>query len=367
MAKGHGFGSGEPVKLYWDKVGGVLLGTTTANSLGGWGGGSAITFTVPMSPSGTTYPVVAVGQNTGWRASAQFTIATFLHLSWSSGAAIPNAHIEAAGAVANNKLYAISGGGGDCTDGGGSGPTTAVDIYDPSTNTWSSGPAVNVARNQDPVAVTLGSKIYLIGGTTGCGGAAVTTVESLDLGTNVWTALPAASNLPGSLTGNNHCAAAAGTKIYYFQSAGIGVFDTTTQTWSVLPANPLLSPSSYCKAVPYGTNKIQISGPGNGGADANSQRVLTFDATSNTISVGARTTVPGCGARLGGAAQPGGADRRRLLADERSGDRRAGVVQPVAVALAARRPPERDGQRQGLPVRRRVGGDHHPDRADRRL
>jgi Kelch motif protein len=166
-----------------------------------------------------------------------------------------------------------------------------VAISPPNTNTWSSGSPVNVARDQDPVAVTLGSKIYLIGGTAGCGGATVTTVESLDLGTNVWTALPAASNLPLTLTGNNHCAAAAGTKIYYFQAAGIGVFDTSTNTWSVLPANPLLSPSSYCKAVPYGTNKIQISGPGNGSADANSQRVLTFDATSNTISVGARTTV----------------------------------------------------------------------------
>src|SRR5229473_6474586 len=153
-----------------------------------------------------------------------------IDISWSLGATIPNSHIEGAGAVAFGKLYVISGASGDCTDGIAGATTNAVDIYNPLTNTFSSGPSVNLARDQNPIAATVGPNIYLIGGTTGCGGASVASVERLNLRTGKWTVLPSTSSLPAPLQGVEACGAVAGTKIYEFEQAGIGVFDATTLT-----------------------------------------------------------------------------------------------------------------------------------------
>src|SRR5271168_430542 len=82
-------------------------------------------------------------------------------ISWSLGATIPHPHIEGAGAVAHRRLYVISGGSVDCTDGQVAAPTTDVDIYDPVTNTFSAGPSVNIARDEQPIAATVGSSVYL--------------------------------------------------------------------------------------------------------------------------------------------------------------------------------------------------------------
>jgi hypothetical protein len=165
-----------------------------------------------------------------------------------------------------------------------------VDIYDPATDSFNAGPGVNIARDEYPMAATVGNSIYLIGGTSACLGPTVLQVEQLDLITNTWTVLPASSNLPSPLDGAEHCGAAVGTKIYYFQGGGIGVFDTATNTWTVLTASPLLSPSLFCRATTIG-NQVVITGPGNGTADANSQRILVFDATTGSVTLLAATAV----------------------------------------------------------------------------
>lgn len=240
-------------------------------------------------------PVLAVLSlnSVGLAAAPANHAAPVTDLVWKIGANIPRSHIESAGTVAHgNKLFVISGAPGDCTDGSAKPPTKAVDIYFWPTNKWTSGPSVNFARDQEPLAATVANKIFLIGGTTGCGGTTVRTVEELNLAKMKWSALPSSSDLPASLTGNNHCGVAVGKKIYYFQDAGIGVFNTSTLTWSVLPASPLLSPSLFCKASVVRPNRIMITGPGNGSADSHSQRVLMFDPSAGTLTQLSISTVP---------------------------------------------------------------------------
>lgn len=210
------------------------------------------------------------------------------NLGWSFGANIPNAHQEGAGAVANNKFYVISGADLSCSDTDQGTPTTAVDIYDTVTNTFMAGPSVNFARDMYPIAADVGNSVYLIGGTASCYGPTVIQVEKLDLNTNTWTVLAAGSNLPAPLDGTWHCGAVHGDQIYYFQAGGIGVFDTTTDTWTVLPASPLLTPSDFCQATTLG-NQIVVTGPGDLGYN---QRILVFDVATGNMSLLTATTVP---------------------------------------------------------------------------
>jgi len=216
---------------------------------------------------------------------------SFSDISWAFGVAIFNPHQEAAGVKAKGKFYVISGSDVSCSDQGGGSVTTKVDIYDPTVDDFSSGSDVNIGRTEAPAAVKVGKSIYLIGGVSACSGTTVRTVEQLSLKTGIWTALPSTSDLPAALDGFFHCAAKVDTNIYYFQANGIGVFDTTTLTWTVLPADPLLNPSYFCRATRIGNGHVIITGPGDGSADPFSQRILDFDSASGTLTLLTSQTV----------------------------------------------------------------------------
>jgi Kelch motif len=213
------------------------------------------------------------------------------NLNWTFGAIIPTAHQEGAGAVVGSKIYVISGEDQDCSDSGTGTVTPAVDIYDTATNTFAPGPPVNIGRTEAPLAATVGNSVYLIGGGATCNGDAVVQVEKLDLNTNTWTVLGSGSNLPSSLDGYFHCGAVYGSKIYYFEQQGIGVFDTTTNTWNVLTASPLLTPSWFCRATAVGS-QIVITGPADAKPDPYSQRILVFDVNTGNMTKLPAITVP---------------------------------------------------------------------------
>jgi hypothetical protein len=214
------------------------------------------------------------------------------NLTWTLGPTIPTAHQEGAGAVAGSKIYVISGEDQNCSTTGGGTVTTAVDIYDPVTNTFAPGPPVNIGRTQAPLAATVGNSIYLIGGYASCNGQSVVQVEQLDLNTNTWSILGPSSYLPAPLDGYYHCGAAYGGKIYYFEQQGIGVFDTTTNTWNVLTASPLLTPSWFCRATTLGS-EIVITGPSlNGSKKSYSQRILVYDTNTGNLTQLPAITLP---------------------------------------------------------------------------
>jgi Kelch motif len=214
-------------------------------------------------------------------------------LTWTLGATIPNVHQEGAVAVVGSKIYVISGEAGDCSDDNGPDTVTrTVDIYDTASDTFAPGPPVNIGRTEAPLAVTVGNSIYLMGGYVSCNGLAAVQVEKLDLNTNTWSVLGPGSNLPAPLDGYYHCGAAVGSKIYYFEQQGIGVFDTTTNTWNVLTASPLLTPSYFCRATAV-AGQIVITGPGlNGSNESYAQRILVFDTNTGNMTKLPAITVP---------------------------------------------------------------------------
>ena len=72
VAAGFGFGAQETVKLTWGTPTGPLLGTRTSTTLGSFYASTALTFTVPMSSTGT-YVVYGLGQS-GHAAATVFTV-----------------------------------------------------------------------------------------------------------------------------------------------------------------------------------------------------------------------------------------------------------------------------------------------------
>jgi hypothetical protein len=244
---------------------------------------------LPSRPAAASWLAVALGAFALLAPSSAEATTT---VSWHAGAAIPRAHTEAAAAVIGRKLYVISGSPTDCTDGRVAAPTTAVDVYSTGRDRWKAGPSVNIGRDQQPIAATVHGRIFLIGGTSICGGSTVPQTEMLDKHTHTWTVLGSASNLPAPLDGHDHCGVALGTRIYDFQGAGIGVFDTGTLTWSVMPAPAALATSLFCDATRLPSGHVMITGPGNGSADGNSQRVIDYDPITNSAVVDAGVTAP---------------------------------------------------------------------------
>lgn len=210
------------------------------------------------------------------------------------GPRIPHPHVEGASMVYNNRLFVITGSSGDCTDGKPGEVNRLVDIYNPLSNSFTSGAPVRIGRDRDPVAAIAstpaGPRGFLIGGSSCANGGTVRLVEEYNPVSGLWSPLPAFSNLPASLDGAHHCGAAIGSKIYYFQAGKIGVFNAVSRTWNTLPAPAALSPSLFCKATVIASDLIMITGPGNGSADANSQRILLFTPSTGTITVAPTTT-----------------------------------------------------------------------------
>jgi hypothetical protein len=253
----------------------------------------------------------------------------FKNVAWNTAARSPE-HVEGAITVLNGKIYMISGSSTDCSPRNKGVPTRAVDIYDPATNRFTAGPPVITGRTQDPVAATVNGKIYLVAGTTGCGGTTVDSVEVLDPATNKWSNNTVAS-MPSELDGQSSCGTVdpnPGPNVgppymTYVTSSATGRLDIDTGkgpgTWSVFTP-PVVSPASFCQAVMFirPTNRVAdrvlVTGPGDGTADADSQRLVSFglamlplDATSTTLPMVQHTAVAlGAQAILAGGEANGG-------------------------------------------------------------
>jgi hypothetical protein len=215
----------------------------------------------------------------------------FTDITWTEGAAVPNAHEEGAAVPLDGAVYDISGSTDDCSDGGCGQIQPAVDVYHPASNTFTSAAPIPNPRTEDPAAVVVGGDIYVLGGVD-IGGATVSAIDVYNPTTG-WSTLPSSSDLPSGYSGSWACAAESGSDIYYFDPAThtIGTFDTLTGSWTVSAAQPLLSPSLFCSAATDGSN-IVIVGAGDGGNGPSSQRVLIFTPSSGTLSLGQGTTVP---------------------------------------------------------------------------
>jgi N-acetylneuraminic acid mutarotase len=235
--------------------------------------------------------------------------------SWSTGAPMPTARPGLTAAAVNGKIYAIGGytngqpvsvticnpspplGDGKCTTS--SIPTFAplntVEIYDPATNSWSTGTALPTARANLSAAVVNG-KIYVIGGASKWNagptwGDVLSTVEVYDPATNAWTtgtAMPAARSGLAAVSVNGKIYAVGGTGLNLYALVGttsLQIYDPATNTWGYSGAS--MSTARAAVAAATVNAKIYAAGDNN--------TVEVYDTGTNTWATVApltNSTVP---------------------------------------------------------------------------
>ena len=144
--------------------------------------------------------------------------------TWTRKAAMPTPRAGLGVSAVNGKIYAIGGAplGGQ-----------AVEEYDPGTDTWTRKADMPTARCFFTTSVVNG-KIYAIGGATDTSGPAFTTVEEYDPATDIWARK---ADLPEPRY--FHTAGVVDGKIYiiagswqaYTASSAVFAYDQATDTW----------------------------------------------------------------------------------------------------------------------------------------
>jgi hypothetical protein len=146
---------------------------------------------------------------------------------------LSQARIGMAVASAGNKILFA---GGSFISGGFYIPSSKIDIYDLTTQTWSTA-ELSEARYLI-AAVASGNKIFFGGGETGDGTDPTKTVDIYDVSTNMWST----SSL--SLAGHSIAAAAVGNKVFFAGGDGgftggwdrgsrVDIYNLETNTWSI--------------------------------------------------------------------------------------------------------------------------------------
>ena len=119
-------------------------------------------------------------------------------------------------------------------------PLDDVDIYNPSTDSWRSGPRLGTAR-QEPVVLTAHGRIYAIGG--GDKTDALDSVESIGPGETAWRSEP-----PMPQATRQYAGCVLDGILYVAGMTGAFSFDPQSALWSELPTPPMLPRASHVTA-----------------------------------------------------------------------------------------------------------------------
>lgn len=149
------------------------------------------------------------------------------------GSGLPDATIaqsEMAGGTALGRHYAI---------GGRSGPSAAIEEFDPGTGSWTTKTAMPGGARGGMGAASLGGKIYVIGGRSGGiygDGTILGTNEAYDAATDSWTTL---APLPIPVS-DAYATTAFGNNVYVFggvdgsavTNSNVQIYNTVSDSWS---------------------------------------------------------------------------------------------------------------------------------------
>jgi len=148
--------------------------------------------------------------------------------TWSTEQPMPEAVLDAGGTALGGKLYVVAG---KTT----AGHRSAMDIYDPSTGIWTTGPSLPGPAVENPAMVTLNGKLYVFGGSTSAFSGAVHNAAVYDPTSKTWKRLAPLATARAGAT-----AQAIDGKIYVVGGmgasgaslAGVEVYDPTDNTWT---------------------------------------------------------------------------------------------------------------------------------------
>lgn len=149
---------------------------------------------------------------------------------WTTKKPLPQAVLDAGGAALNGKLYLVAGKTG-------SGPQSTMYIYDPASDTWSTGPSLPGPAVENPAVVAVNGKLYVFGGSTLPFAGSVTNAAVFDPSTNAWTPLAPMPVARGGAT-----AKALGSSVYVVGGmdggaslATVSVYSLGANTWAAGP------------------------------------------------------------------------------------------------------------------------------------
>jgi N-acetylneuraminic acid mutarotase len=228
--------------------------------------------------AGQLYVISGIGPTRG-DASNAVEVYDAVSNTWTTRASTPFGVTYGGAAAINNKLYVVGGCGfdADC----GTHVTNALLIYDPATNTWTSGAAMPTARFY-PAVGAIGGKLYVTGGAKN---GNLSSLEIYDPATNSWSTgapLPLATGGAGAvLDGKLYVVGGATPGVLL---ATVQVYDPTTNTWS--SAAPMQVPRDGLGATSLNGILYAIGGADQlvPGVDVTT-RVEAFEPATNTWTV----------------------------------------------------------------------------------
>ena len=142
-------------------------------------------------PISAAHMSVAVVDSILYTIGGGFSVGNMVHAydpktnSWSNKTPMPTVRCCMAIGVIDGLIYVV-GGYTALSPSGGVSLTTALEVYDPGSNTWTTKTAMPTARAGVSSGV-IGGKLYVIGGTVGSLEAVRAVVEAYDPRTNTWS------------------------------------------------------------------------------------------------------------------------------------------------------------------------------------
>lgn len=158
-----------------------------------------------------------------------------------------------------------------------------VDIYNPSTDTWSTAAPMPTGRWGFGAAVATNGHIYVFGGDRGyyrdrdyhIGPSPLSTIEEYNPSTNTWTIV---ANMPTAST--NLKAVATNGRIYVLDGRTVSAFTPSTKTWATVTTLPT-DRVSYA-VVAGGDGRIYVIGGDQGGGTQEVGTVEAYTPSTNT-------------------------------------------------------------------------------------
>lgn len=238
--------------------------------------------------NGIIYLVGAIGH---YDAAANSYVVTSIHYAynpsndtWTTISPMPTPRVSFAIATCNNKIYVIGGHEAKPSDM----PLSSVnEVYDPSTNSWSTAAPMPTVRGVMR-AETVNGKIYVMGGRTGGMYSTVNTTDIYDPVTDSWST---GASMPYSV--NDYASAVVDNKIFviggYDEWANFPyvqytqIYNPANDTWSLGSSIPTtaFSPGAGATTGFMAPKKIYVFG-GMVGFAIGSNQTYAYDPTSNS-------------------------------------------------------------------------------------
>ncbi|HEX6385083.1 MAG TPA: kelch repeat-containing protein, partial [Anaerolineae bacterium] len=150
--------------------------------------------------------------------------------TWTTKQTMPAALLDVGGTALGGKLYAVAGKTS-------AGPQRTMYIYDPATNSWTTGPSLPTAYAavENPAVAAYNGKLYVFGGSTDPFSGAVTSAAVFDPQTSSWTMLASMQTARGGATAqviNGKIYVAGGLDVNGASLASVEIYDPASNTWS---------------------------------------------------------------------------------------------------------------------------------------